>query len=259
MLNANRKADHTSHCRILSSPDLRFFVEHFWIIKWDLIGLEPVIGEVLPHPVVHLVFEENFTRLTGVAQGKFTRVLEGKGGVFGIKFRPGAFYPFFKRPISELTNKVIVPWPIFGMDENAGLDLERSIMSQDDQEKAIDIAEQFLRERLPERDENVETVNAIVKLIIDDQTITRVDDLVERLNIGKRAMQRLFTQYVGVSPKWVIKRNRIHEALEHLAIGDFVDLTKLAVDLGYFDQAHFIKDFKSLVGKSPAEYAKNSR
>jgi AraC-like DNA-binding protein len=195
----------------------------------------------------------------GIAKGKFTRVLEGKGHVFGVKFRPGAFYPFIKRPVSELTNKVLTPWPIFGMDESAGRDLERSILSEEDQEKGMDLAERFLRSHLPEPDENVETVNRIVSLVQDDQTITKVDDIVERSNIGKRALQRLFTQYVGVSPKWVIKRYRIHEAIEHLSSDNSVDLTKLAVDLGYFDQAHFIKDFKALVGKPPAAYAKNAR
>ena len=67
-------------------------------------------------------------------------------------------------------------------------------------------------------------------------------------------LQRIFSQYVGVGPKWVIKRYRLQEAADQVADGEVVNWAKLALDLGYFDQAHFIKDFKSIVGKAPAEY-----
>lgn len=70
--------------------------------------------------------------------------------------------------------------------------------------------------------------------------------------------ERIFSQYVGVSPKWVIKRYRLHEAAEQLADDEAIDWPTLALDLGYFDQAHFIKDSKAIVGSAPAEYAKKS-
>jgi AraC-like DNA-binding protein len=120
----------------------------------------------------------------------------------------------------------------------------------------IALAEQFIRERLPERDENVALINRIVDRIIADRTITKVDDIVSRININKRTLQRLFRLYVGVSPKWIIRRYRLHEAAERMADGDVLDWPKMAVDLGYFDQAHFIRDFKAIVGSAPAEYAK---
>jgi AraC-like DNA-binding protein len=80
--------------------------------------------------------------------------------------------------------------------------------------------------------------------------------VVSRLHISKRTMQRLFSQYVGVSPKWVIKRYRLHDAAEQVASGSIEDWARLAAELGYFDQAHFIKDFKKLVGQTPGEYAR---
>ncbi len=134
--------------------------------------------------------------------------------------------------------------------------LEAAILSGEGEEEMIALAEAFLRARLPERDANVAMINQIVDRIIADRTITRVDDIVCRLNLNKRTLQRLFRQYVGVSPKWVIKRYRLHEAAERLADGDGADIATLALDLGYFDQAHFIKDFKAIVGRAPAEYAK---
>ena len=74
-----------------------------------------------------------------------------------------------------------------------------------------------------------------------------------RAGIGKRSLQRLFNEYVGASPKWVIRRCRLHEALERLHAG-VVDVAGLAAELGYFDQAHLIQDFKTIVGVTPGQY-----
>lgn len=237
------------------APDLDFFVEHYWIVTWDLSGQEPYRSETLPHPCVHLVIEKNQSQIFGVTTGKFSYLLEGKGRVFGIKFKPGAFYPFVQSPVSQFTDGAIRLQNVFGVDGNT---LEAAILSRGDEGEMVALAEAFLRERLPERDANVAVINQIVDRIIADRTITRVDDIVCRLTLNKRTLQRLFRQYVGVSPKWVIKRYRLHEAAERLADGDGVDGSHLALDLGYFDQAHFIKDFKAIVGSAPAEYARNS-
>src|SRR5581483_12086234 len=84
--------------RHFPAQDLSFFIEHYWIVSWDLRGQEPYVSETLPYPSVHLVFEQENTRVFGVETGKFTRLLAEKGKVFGIKFKPGAFYPFVKVP-----------------------------------------------------------------------------------------------------------------------------------------------------------------
>jgi AraC-like DNA-binding protein len=240
------------------SPDLSYFIEHYWIIHWDLRGQEPYVSENLPHPCVHLVFEKGQTAIFGVVTGKFTRRIEGLGGVFGIKFRPGAFYPFVKTPISQFTDKTVSLSDIFGLDGAEIVELETAILTAQSEDAQVELAELFLRERLPVEDDNVALINQIIDLIIAFGEVTRVDDVVSRFHIGKRTLQRLFSQYVGVSPKWVIKRYRLQQAADQLAAGEVVDWPRLALDLGYFDQAHFIKDFKTIVGQTPAEYAKKA-
>jgi AraC-like DNA-binding protein len=235
------------------AEDLSFFVERYWIVSWDLRGQEPYVQETLPYPCVHLVFEKDQSRVFGVETGKFARLLENKGRVFGIKFKPGAFYPFVKSPVSQFTNDSISFWDAFGVESKA---LEEAILSREDEGEMIELAEKFLRERLPEQDKNVGIINEIVDYIIAHREITKVDDVVSRLNINKRTLQRLFRQYVGVSPKWVIKRYRLHEVAERLAEGKVVDWSGIVLELGYSDQAHFIKDFKAIVGRTPAEYAR---
>jgi AraC-like DNA-binding protein len=239
--------------RHLPARDLTFFVERYWIVSWDLRGQEPYVQETLPYPCVNLVFEKDRTRVYGIETGKSARLLEGKGQVFGIKFKPGAFYPFVKWPISQLTNNSIAFFEVFGCDSKA---LEEAILSCEDEGEMVALAEDFLRERLPEQDKNVRVINEIVEYIIAHREITKVDDIVDRLHLNKRTLQRLFRQYVGVSPKWVIKRYRLHEVAERLAAGEVEDWPRMVLELGYSDQAHFIKDFKTIVGRTPGEYAR---
>ncbi len=237
------------------SADLYAFIEHYWIVSWDLRGQEPYLSETLPHPCVHLVIEQDQSRIVGVMRGKFSQLLTETGRVFGAKFRPGAFYPFAKTPVSLFTDTSTQLCEVFGTESTT---LEKMLLSQDNEEAMVKLMEDFLRARLPEEDENVGVIRQVVDQIIADREITKVDNLVSQLTITKRTLQRLFSQYVGVSPKWVIQRYRLHEVAERVASGEVVDWPKLALELGYFDQAHFIKDFKTIVGKAPAAYARQS-
>lgn len=238
----------------LPSPDLAFFIDSYWTVRWDLTDQPPFTQEVITYPCVNLVFEWQNTRVWGVDSGKFARTLVGKGQVFGVKFRPGAFYPFLKSPISALTDRSIFFSDFFGFSSES---LERDLIRFRDEDMR-EIVEAFLRERLPERDPNVELLNAMINAIRSDRTITRVDDVAARFGMNKRSLQRLFSLYVGGTPKWLIQRCRLQEAADQLATEPVTDYAEIALRLGYFDQAHFIKDFKAVIGKSPAEYAKTS-
>jgi AraC-like DNA-binding protein len=111
---------------------------------------------------------------------------------------------------------------------------------------------------MPAPDDTIDLVHGIVDRIANDRDINRVDELAAQLNLGERALQRLFNEYVGVSPKWVIRRSRLHDAAARLDNAEEVNLTQLAADLGYSDQAHFTRDFKTLVGKSPSDYRRSA-
>lgn len=242
--------------RVPPSADLSFFVQRYWAVRWDLRGQPPYRQEVISHPCVNLVFEKGNTRIYGIKKERSSQLLQDQGKVFGIKFKPGAFYPFYQSSISELTGTSISFQELFG---EASEPLENAILTLDDEGEMVQLAENFLRKRLPERDKQVELISRIVEHIMNNREIIKVDDVVDRFNINKRRLQRLFHQYVGVSPKWVIKRYRLHEAAEQLADGDIRDWSNLIVELGYFDQAHFIKDFKSVVGQSPTAYVKKNQ
>jgi AraC-like DNA-binding protein len=237
-------------------PALRDFVEHFWFVRWDLRGHPPQTRETLPHPNVHLVFERGRTRIFGVHTARFTRVLEGAGCVFGVKFRAGGFRPFLDRAVATISEGSLPLHDVFGAHARQ---LEGDVLAGADEHRMTETASRFLAAHLPPPDAQVERVAGIVADIAADRGILRVNDLVRRHGTGKRALQRLFNEYVGVSPKWVVNRYRLHEAIEQLEGGKPVDWAALALDLGYFDQAHFIRDFRQLVGRTPGEYARDAR
>ncbi|HSE46485.1 MAG TPA: helix-turn-helix transcriptional regulator [Gemmatimonadales bacterium] len=241
------------HERFHCSSDLEPWVEHFWVVEWDFGDAGPQRVETLPHPSVHMIFEGGKSRITGITRARFIRMLEGKGGVFAVKFRPGGFYPFAGFPISRLSDKTVELAEIFGAD---GMSLEHTVLAERTDDGRIAAIETFLRNRRPPPDENVTRLSEMVYAVARERGILKVEDLVHRYGINKRTLQRLFAKYVGVSPKWVIQRYRLHEAAEQLKTGETVGQAALALSLGYTDQAHFVRDFKATVGTSPGAYAR---
>jgi AraC-like DNA-binding protein len=245
-----------THARFRPSLELQAFIEHYWVEKWDLRGLKPYVAETLPFPSVHIVIEKGQTKVHGVVTGKFSRRLQGKGRAFGIKFRPGMFHPFYGASISSLTDRVVDLESIFG---RAGFELEQEILAEIHDRRCVKKADSFLRERIPKAKVAILEVRDAVEKVAEDRSIVRAEQVASFMGIGLRPLQRIFSKYVGVSPKWVIQRYRLHEAAEALAKDEIQNMTELSLRLGYFDQAHFIRDFKSVVGATPGAYAKTSK
>jgi AraC-like DNA-binding protein len=233
-------------------PELAALVERYWIVRWDLRGREPYVSETLPHPCVNAVFEPGAALAWGVHNYKFERKLVGVGQVFGIKFRPGGFRPFFGRPVAELTDRSMPLHEIFGADTEQ---LGTAVLASKVDREQVALVETFLCRRLPARDPGVDAAANAVRTVLENASVCTVEDLVERVGSSQRSLQRLFRNYVGVSPKWVIRRHRLQQAAERAAQGRRVDWAALAVELGYFDQSHLIKEFRRQLGCSPAEYA----
>jgi AraC-like DNA-binding protein len=243
-----------NHWRYLPPADLAPFVEVFWTVEWDLS--EPQLAETLPHPTVHLVLEPGVAELAGPHTARFSRWLEGRSRVFGAKFRPGGFRPFVKRPLSAFSNRVLPLEEVLGPDA-AGLD--RRVLAHADHAGAVEVLAAFLRAFRPVPDPDAELAAAIAQRIAEDRQINKVEQLVAAFGIQPRSLQRLFDDTIGVSPKWVIQRYRLHEAAERIAATAEPAWADIAADLGYADQAHFIRDFRKLVGRTPADYHRHLR
>ena len=119
----------------------------------------------------------------------------------------------------------------------------------------IEAVEAFLRGHRPAADPSGDLLQEVVaEMLVAPPGIT-VREIAIDHGMSTRALQRLFRSHVGLGPKWVLRRYRLQEAAERIAAGEAEDFASLALDLGYFDQAHFNRDFRAMVGRSPSEYA----
>jgi len=140
-------------------------------------------------------------------------------------------------------------------------DLQAAILAAPADDVRVALMDEFLLARRPAPDPRYERVLAIVADMLADRELTAVQAVAERHDIEQRSLQRLFRRYVGVSPKWVLRRFRLHDAQAALdaaaAAGDpaGLNLAELAASLGWFDQAHFNRDFREVVGVPPGAYA----
>lgn len=232
------------------ASDLASLVERHWLVSWELPPGREASCTLLPHPCVNLVLDGGRLAIAGVGRDRFTYTYRGAGRVFGVKFRPGGFLPFLGSPVGELTG--IPAEQLWGP---AATELAAHMTAARGVDELVASVERFLRARWPPEDPQVELVGRIVAALLHDRTIARVDDVTERFGIPPRTLQRLFQRYVGVSPKWVLRRYRLHEAAAALAEEQHRPWADVAAELGYYDQSHFIRDFTTAIGLTPVAYA----
>lgn len=246
------------------APALAGYVEDYWVVRWALPPGAVHVQYTLGDPTLHVVFEPGSSRVVGVALRRFERRIEGHGGVFGVKFRPGAFRPLMSAPVSALSDRMVPLVDVFGAAGEA-IDAAMTAATHDataPDDTAVDTArvalvEAFLTARLPAAPPgDLAYLQQIVLAMGTDATLLRVDDVVARFGVQVRALQRWFDDTVGASPKWVIKRRRIQDALARLDAAPDLDPARLALGLGYCDQAHFARDFRAIVGMTPGAYVR---
>ncbi|MEU6042299.1 helix-turn-helix domain-containing protein [Streptomyces griseus] len=239
---------------------LRPYLEHYWLIDWDLT--EPYAAHVVPHPSVNLVLQRyeagaspaersGYAEVAGVDPGLFTRKLAGRGRVCGVQFRPGGFRPFAPaHDVCDLTGRHVPAAEVLRSPPPVD-----AVLGPDDEDARVTALDAFLLGLEPRPDPRATLAMAAVDRARTDRTVRRADRLAQDTGLSARSLQRLFATYVGVGPKWVILRYRIHEALEAAESGPEVDWARLATDLGYSDQAHLVRDFTATVGVPPTAFA----
>jgi AraC-like DNA-binding protein len=199
---------------------------------------------------VHLVFETRRGRVVGVPLGAFRRRLVGHRRVFGVKFRPAVFFPWLGAPLSTITDQTL-PLRTLWTDASA---MVTSVSSAIAVTEAIAAIAPALGRRAPPLDATTIELRDLVERMAVDAGITRAEQAAALAGVTLRTLQRAFELRVGVSPKWVIRRYRLHEAAARLMQPDSPSLADLAASLGYFDQAHFAREFKAVVGEPPSRY-----
>ncbi|MGZ8552408.1 MAG: DUF6597 domain-containing transcriptional factor [Chitinophagaceae bacterium] len=244
-------------------PDLQSFVKCFWTLEDD--GIEQAVKQrVLPDGCMEMIFHygdpyrQYFEDGSSIIQPKsfvFGQIISyieieptGVTGLVAARFLPDGLSPFLKTPVSSLENKAVHISNVFG---EKGKELEVKVLASNNNAERIKIIETFLLSRLIDP----QTINTITKSCVDiifrSQGQLDVLELAGELKINRRNMERKFVSAIGLSPKQLSRVVRLQATLKMLEQKNFGSLTSLAYENGYYDQAHFIKDFKEFTGTSP--------
>lgn len=246
------------------SPALRPFVERYWSVRWDLTGKPPFRSEVLSHPSVNVSIETGTLPRFGhllpaalvhaVVTRRFVVDLAGAGRVTAVKFRPGGFTAFTGVRPSRNTVTRLGGELRLHPDE-----LVAAVLTEEGDEARAEALDRQLLARAAEPPAPYLELQALLDRVIEDRSLVRVDQVADLAGTSVRGVQRLFADHVGVGPKAVLSRYRLQDAVAAMDAGQVEALADLASSLGWFDQAHFTRDFRSVVGTTPAVYLQRAR
>lgn len=220
-------------------------------------GLEPI--EFPVHPLGNLLISINFQKsgtgayLFGLNPATWPGTLAGEESVFGGAFAVGDVYSLLGIPAAELSGAIIDMediWPqrtrylIEGMEQCSSIE-ERS-----------NLLENFFRNNR----QHPSAGHPLVRAVLADlhcSPATSIHEIARHHRVSRRHLTRLFSQHVGLSPKTMGRLYRLKHIKSLLQQDRHTNLDHLSHRLGYYDQAHFIKDFRNYFGASPARYLEN--
>lgn len=249
--------------RFSPSPDLADVVRRYWLPVWSLPEGRVSEQRVLQYPVCLLVVHHDYALLVGPQRGMSVQALTGDGWAVGTMLQPAVGRALAGGSVDRLTASAVPLAEAHGLDGAALAAAVRAAVGDDPrddgaQRAAVAAVERALRDLLPVDEEGL-LVNAVVEHVEGDPRVQRVGQVCEKFALSERSLQRLTRSRLGLTPKWLVQRRRLHEAAERLAAGTDVDLARVAAELGYSDQAHFSRDFRTATGLTPGRFAAEPR
>lgn len=173
-----------------------------------------------------------------------------------IAFKRGKAFPFYPFPISELTDTVAEAELVFG---KKFLDLREQLLALKSIDQMFHLVEGFLLRQARntlETDSTARCIAYAVSRMIHRPSLQRLHQLSDEIGYSQKHFIHLFRQQVGVSPKQYLKIMRFQKAICVIENDEFMPWSRIALESGYYDQAHFIQDFKHFSGFTPNEYIK---
>ncbi len=215
---------------------------------WELTGVAGPPETILPDGRTELVFhfgdaflEDGSPQPRAMFVGQMSRPTTvqatGKVGCFGVRFESAGIWALFGDRQVDFTNRIVSASDILGPV------IERRLLGASDTAERIAIVETALLPRLPGRE--TAWCAAVSAVLAGSLSMA---ELREGSGVGVRQFERLFETRVGLTPRVFARLARFRKALE--CEGSWVDV---AVDCGYYDQSHLIRDFKEFTGGPPAQ------
>ena len=243
---------------------LKPFVELYWEGSFNANARRPTSLHLIPNGCLELIFhlndlhcnlqkDDTWTQtpdymIIGLYTNPYEVQFNNHVKVFAIRFKPEGIYNVFGVPASVLKERFEDMSVVFGKgfrDFSHRIREEKSVLSM------INRTENYLLRNLQSKKIDINYVNVAAELI-RNSTINKIEDLANKLYISKRQLEREFKNKVGISPKHYFRISRINEVLRLLNDNQDMNLTRVAYQCGYYDQAHFIHDFKRITGIKPS-------
>lgn len=250
-----RDLSHTMH-RYPAPADLAGLAQRFWIPVWSVEPGQEATQRVLQYPCALIVVTPGYARFYGVVSGLSSTTLTGDGWAVGVMLEPAGGFLVAGRSMADFRDRhvdladVLTGAPAVTGAVRAAM-LRPGLVAA--HAEAVAVLAAALRRSLPVDAEGV-LINQVVAFIENAPEVVRVTQVCERFDLSERTLQRLVRRRVGLSPKWLIQRRRLHEASARLRDRPG-SLAQVAADLGYADQPHFTRDFRAVTGMTPGEFA----
>ncbi|WP_436772865.1 helix-turn-helix domain-containing protein [Yinghuangia sp. YIM S09857] len=242
------------------SPQFAHVVDRFWVARWAVRpGARDATAVALRFPEANVVLHGNRLIFHGILRNRHTMPVTGSGAFYGAALRPGAAVQLIGGGAADHTDRVsLLAQTEWGLRAHR-LDSDLWTAVRDGLPAFRAAFERHLRgHRVCAESRDRERIGAIIDRIREDGTITRVRHLTDGFHLSIRTVQRLFLHQVGVNPKWLLRRSRIHHAaarLERIAPDKW---SELAGEFGYFDDSHFARDFAETLGVTPYAFARRA-
>jgi AraC-like DNA-binding protein len=176
----------------------------------------------------------------------------GDAGVVFVEFYPAGACHFFDFPLSEIENQSIDLSDIFNKEIRQ---VEETLCFKKTVWERVAVIEEFLHKKYsPFASHEDLLINRGVELIKQYHGQISANSLSDKLSVTLKSLERKFSCKLGKTPKQYIKLIRFQETLKDFSVNKNINLTEYAYRNGYFDQAHFIKDFKTYSGYTPGEF-----
>jgi AraC-like DNA-binding protein len=246
------------------SPGLRGLVDRLWWLEGPAgaIGADPIPPDGHTEIIVH--GGDPFRRRAAGGEwsvqdrvllaGQATRALQvapsGLARVVGARLLPHAAYAIFGQPQHQITDAVV------GLRDVAprfARTLEDDVAPREDGYAMVRALDAALLRQVSHRSVPAAAVRATMQAI-EREGLLKVADLADSAGISTRQLERLFHEQVGLSPKRFLRILRFQAALHAMHSGRRTPWVDVALSHGFYDQAHFIRDFKALAGTSPAAF-----
>jgi AraC-like DNA-binding protein len=242
------------------------YVRYFWVLEGEASSGQPYVHRSMADGCAELIFhytgifdellkddatEKSFSSgLAGPSQ-IFRRFLIKKNfGIFGVYLYPFAVSQLFSLPGTEITNQMPDLKSLLG---NEGSELEEKMMLAINNTQRLKIITEFLEKKLVKSEKQPPGVFEVIKYVIQTNGMTKIDELAEKNFRSTRQFERNFKRFSGFSPKLFSRIIRFQTALAAYNNKE-KSLTDIAYECGYYDQSHFIQDFKEFSGHTPKDY-----